>query len=265
MNRLLIMAAAAVILVSNGWGLWQARRNRQEPAGGRLEMTERELRLAPVVMESTVTLLRLNWRVLTSGKEEWDPPVWMDAAKLADLGFDCAVPVDSPGARRHYSSMPARRVFLALEYNGESAQKASHQTAGKTRLFVVDADQDANRLRARYPDREHYAICPGAVRIVFRHRDSSNDSAHDTPRIEGRIDSLRPSEIFVPLPYSKILRELPRSDSENHDEPPAAQPRYAVRICWGANYQPWVEGVRLLGAAKANQDKPDLESEPLKP
>jgi hypothetical protein len=245
MKQMFLAAAAGVVLAANGWGLLHAWRNQTESSGGQLELTERELRLQPVVMESTVTVLRLDWRVQTAGNQQWARPVWLDTAKLEALGFDCKVPVSGPEASSHYSSMPARRVFLALEYEGDTWRSAGGEDEKKSRLFVVDADQDAIRLRRRYPDREHHIICRGSVRLVFRHPNLSDASSAGGPAITGRVESIHPGYVFVPLPYSRILRGLQGNDFERHGVTLTTEPRYAVQICWGANHEPWVEGVRL--------------------
>jgi hypothetical protein len=238
MKRVLLWAAVVLVLVANGWGFLGAWRNRTEPRGGKLELTERELRLESPAMESTVTVLRLNWNVVTPG-HQGHGPAWLDAAKLAELGFDCRVAVSSPSAHNHYESMPSRPVFLALEYEGEAWRDAGTQAKPKTRLFVVDAARDPQRLRERYPDAQHYVICRGLVRLVFREGDGRTPP---TPWIGGAIDSLRPDELFVPLPHSRVLRELRRGGSQGPDH--SHEPRYAVRVCWGANYEPWIEGIR---------------------
>ena len=240
MKRVLLWAAVVVVLAANGWGLLGAWRNRSEPRGGKLELTERELRLEGAAMESTVTVLRLHWDFVTSGDKAHEP-AWLDVAKLTELGFDCRVAVTSPNAHNHYGSMPPRPVFLALEYEGKAWRNSGAPEKLKTRLFVVDAARDSQRLRERYPDAQHYIICRGLVRLVFRERDGRTPA---TPRIDGALDSLCPAELFVPLPHSRVLRELRRGGPQGPDH--SHEPRYAVRVCWGANYEPWIEGIRLL-------------------
>jgi len=250
MRRVLVAAAAGIVLVASGWGLVQAWRNRSEPRGGRIELTERELGLEVIGAESTATVLRLNWGVLRAGDKEYGPAAWLDATKLSELGFDCGVPLSKPSARSHYTSMPARPVFLAMEYEGDAWRKASAAGKVKSRLWAVDAARDPNRLRQRYPDRQHYIICRGLVRLGFRDREGGDGNSLAIPRLEGWVQSVYPEEVFVPRPYSRVLRELRRTGSARPDRSQESEPRFAVQVCWGANYEPWVEGVRLLSTAR---------------
>jgi hypothetical protein len=256
MRRALLMIAAGLILATNVWGVLQARRNRNELRGGKLELTERELHLEPIGVDSTATMLRLNWSVLKSGEKEYGPAVWLDAAKLAELGYDCALPLSSPSARRHYSSLPSRLVFLALEYEGEAWRNASAKGKEKTRLFVVDAALDASRLRERHQDPQRLIVCRGLVRLAFRDRDTRDGAALSTPRLEGWIEGLRPESVFVPLPQNRVLRGLSSEGSEGPGNSVPREPRFAARVCWGANYEPWVEAVRLLGVQDAQRKEP---------
>lgn len=248
MRQVLLAAAAGLVLVASGWCILQARVNRSEPRGGRLELTERELGLEDMAAESTATVLRLHWNVLRAGDQKNGPAAWLDATKLAELGFDCSVPLSAPGASRHYNSLPGRPVFFALEYEGDTWRKAGNTSKAKSRLWALDP----SRLHQQYPDSEHYVVCRGLVRLVFRDSGADDDNSPPAPRLEGWIQNLRPDELFVPLPYSRLLRELQRTGSERPATSQTIEPRFAVRVCWGANYEPWVEGVRLLDTTGAN-------------
>jgi len=254
MRRVLLASAAGVVLLASGGGLVQVWRNRSEPSGGRIGLTERELGLEVIAAESTATVLRLHWNVLRAGDREHGPAAWLDAAKLSELGFDCSLPLSKPGARKHYTSMPARPVFLALEYEGEAWRKARATRKVASRLYAVDAALDPHRLRQQYPDAQHYIICRGLVRLGFRDREAGEGAFLPAPRLEGWIEDVCPDQVFVPLPYSRVLRELRRTGSGGPKTSQVSEPRYAVRVCWGANYEPWVEGVRLQGATGAGAE-----------
>ena len=256
MRRVCLTAAAGVVVLANGWGVLQAWRNRSEPRGGQLELTERELGLQSMGTESTATVLRLNWSVRTRGDEEYGPAAWLDTNKLVELGFDCSVPVDSLSARHHYTSMPSRPVFLALEYEGAAEQSADAKAKAGSRLFVVDAARDIQSLRERYPNYRRHIICRGLVRLGFQDRDRRAGTPLSPPRLEGWIEGLRPGELSVPLPYSRLLGSLRRAEFEGGNDRQPKEPRFAVRVCWGADYEPWVEGVRLLGATDADVKRP---------
>ncbi len=256
MRKALLAAAAGVVLVANGWGVLQALRNRSEPSGGRLELTERELSLEPVALESTATILRLNWNVLTSGNEDYGPVPWLDVAKLTELGFDCRVPVSSPNARSHYTSLPPMPVFLVLEYEGDAWRNAPAKVKTKTRLYVVDAARDPHHLRGRYSDPQRHIICRGLARLHIREREMREGALLSTPRIEGRIQTVYPAQLLVPPPHNKALIPFRRNISDGPDQGLPTEPRFVARVCWGAHYEPWVEEIRLLDPSAAKVKQP---------
>jgi hypothetical protein len=248
MRRVLLLVAAAVLLVANGWGIWQATKNRPEPRGGTLDLTERELPLQPMALESSVTVLRLNWstsgRTDRRGDDRQGPPAWLDTNKLAELGFDCSLPLTDPKAPRHYASTPPRPVFLLLEYRASVSERASEPARAATGLIVVDAALDPDRLRQRYPDPQKHAICRGLVRITLSHHNSQN-SPPEQLYLQGWIQGLSPSEVSVPVPENRLLTRLPRPEFEDVGKPPKP-PRFSARVRWGKNYEPWVDEVRPI-------------------
>jgi hypothetical protein len=202
-----------------------------------------------MALDSSVTILRLNWS--TGGSTDRNDnarqasPKWMDANKLAELGFDCSVPLSSPKARKHYSSMPARRAFLALENLAGSSQNEAMQARPTTGLIVADAAWDAARLRQSYSDPGKHLICRGLVRVVLRDRNPQDGSLLQTPYLQGWIQGLSPSEVSVPLPKNRLLTQQPRPAFEDENKP-LKLPRFSARVRWGKNHEPWVEEVRPL-------------------
>jgi len=247
MRRILVLTAVAVVLAANAWSLVATWRNRNSPSGGTLELTEREVRLAHVPWESTAMLLELHWDARTDSPRGRRRPAWLDATKLTELGFDCTVPVGSPNAEEHYSSLPSVPVFLVLEYEGDAWRRASKVFEPETRLFVVDAGLDGRRLRGRYADTKRHVITRGVVRLSYQKRSTADGTLYATPRLEGWIESVLPSEIFVPQPYSRSLEEFRQRGPPTRDAP-KGKPRFAVTVSWGSNYEPWVHGVRRLTA-----------------
>jgi hypothetical protein len=244
-RRILVLGAALVVLVANGWGVWQGARNRNDARGGTLRLSERELPLQAVALESSVTVLRLNWRTDGSDTEPRRPPAWLDARKLAALGFDCRLPLDSPQAQRHYSATPARPVFLALEFQAGTSEATPVPGRPDTGLVVVDAAADPQELRARHPDPQRHVVCRGLVRMTFRTR-SADGVRPGTPRLEAWVNDLRPAEISVSKPTNRLLTALRRTVSEEESRP-LGEPRFSAQVRWGTHYEPWVDDVRALG------------------
>lgn len=129
---------------------------------------------------------------------------WLSDERMRELGFDTSIDLDSQEGLRLYSQMPSRRAFFVLEFDGptyqtelarlrDQARRLTAQTQADprkdeilanraqsarsfvareeqagSRLFLVDAGPDPKALRARYPDRHHYAIVTGRVTALLR-------------------------------------------------------------------------------------------------
>jgi len=243
MKRGLVLAAAGVVVAANVWALVSAWRNRSDAPGGTIELTERELPLPSLSGESTAIFLELEWDSLSVTPDQPWTPRWLDAAKLAELGFDCRLPVTHPEAREHYRSLPPRLVYVALEYAGETWQQAGSERKRKTRLFAVDAGLDPRRLRQQHADAARYVITRASVGVSFRERGNSAGESLAEPRLEGRLDTLVPNQLFVPRPHNRALEGLRRRDAPAHGEA-ENEPRYTVTVSWGKNYEPWVCSIR---------------------
>ncbi len=245
MNRRLFLAAAAVALVAHAWVLVSARYNRGAAPGGTLELTERELRLPFLLGDSTAMLMDLQWAIAAAPEKHRPFPDWLDQAKLSELGFDCQVPVTSPDARDHYRSQPPRLVYLVLEFEGEAWKQAGSDHVRGTRLFVTDAGRDPVRLRERHPDTRSKIITRGLVRLLFEDHNFRDGTKLVEPRLRGSIPMVLPNQVFVPRPFSGELQGL-RPRAEESEGESNAEPRYAVTVAWGRNYEPWVQDLRRL-------------------
>jgi hypothetical protein len=245
MRSVLLLTAAVVVLAANAWSLIAAWRNRSGSPESTVELTERELRMAEMPWESTATLLELRWDVLSDPPREHGPPAWLDAAKLAEIGFDCTIPLSSKNAKEHYASMPSMLAYLVLEYEGDAWRQASRDRKPKTRLFVVDAGSDARLLRDRYPDAKRHVVVRGVVRLSYQDRSFPDGTLLATPRLQGWIANVLPSQVFVPRPHNRHLEAL-RHRGPPTEQPDGEAPRFAVTVSWGSNHEPWVRGVRPL-------------------
>jgi len=247
MKRAMVLAAAGVILAANAWLLISVSRNRSDAPGGTVELTERELHLPSRSGESTAVFLELDWDTLSISPEHPRAPQWLDAAKLAELGFDCRVAVTRATVRNYYRSMRTALVFLVLEYEGEAWKQASPDRKRKTRLFAVDAGRHPHRLREKYADTARYIITRGLVTLRFLERGIPGEKGPPQPRLQGWIDAVLPDRIFVPLPHSKVLEDLRHRGGSSQDRFFAeGGPRFAVTVSWGRNHEPWMSGVRRI-------------------
>jgi hypothetical protein len=245
MKRILVLAAAAVVLASNAWILVSTAHNRSESTGGTVELTERELGLPPMWGDSTAIFLDLKWNVRSGDPELSRSPDWLTLAKLGELGFDCRMPVTDPEARDRYAAVPPSPVYLVLEYEGEAWKTDPRGPEQRTRLYAVDAGLDAPRLRKMYPDPARHIVVRAVVGLRLVDRSFRDGAPFSEPRLRGSIQKLLPGHVFVPPPYSLVLQELRRRGEES-EEKTGREPRFAVKISWGRDHEPWLEGVRLL-------------------
>jgi hypothetical protein len=238
--------------------LLAASRNRAGEPEAEVRLTERELRLVPVGEGKRWAVLRLDWnRHLERDRKEAG---WLDGAKLASLGFDTRLPVDAKEAVGFYDWLPPRKVFLALEYDGEAAAKAdSADPAGRatrSRLHAVDADLEARALRGRHPDRARVLVVRAVVSAECQGRWDPVTRTLSAPFLRGRVDRLLVEEIHLPRGERTLLDALAsgeplpkeagavRGSREARGTPSGDQPRYSALFRTGRRFEPWVVDVR---------------------
>lgn len=291
MNRLAspaaLAAGCAVVLAVNLVMLGSAAWNRSGEPACELALTERELEMPErgasddsglaLSLRLTTDTPRWYWRL--EPRLRWDaPPVdldWLDRDRLAALGFDLSVGPDEPGAGEHYDGEGVRRVFLALEMEGEGWRRwlerreaavaklrADAATGGdalrdaeallaldrtmRSRLFPVDAGLDEEALRGRYPDRRRFAIVEGGILARIRRRDGG------APALSGQIVGPLVSEIHVPpemrggiapvlAAAASTPAPAPGERSGRWPEPRA--PRYHASLAYGRGGSPWLRAL----------------------
>jgi hypothetical protein len=269
-----LIAAGALILLTNAVALLGAAYNRSDDPESQLQLTQRELQHSTwhSGKDNSGITLSLSWRFEQTRKDDfctgyylgmWGTPVWLDKAKMAELGFDVdRLAATSEYGRRNKEVQP-REALLVLELNdrvyqrqlldtkecveqarkllkaapnseelkrkaksAEESYKNEQQT--NSRLFVIDAGLDAQKLRARYPDRARYAIVHGVVR-------PHTEWEKGVTRIGGNISELHAERINVPLTYRQVF---------NDSKP------YEVTVAFGKRLEPWI--IRASRTAAAN-------------
>jgi len=192
------LAAAVVVLVTNGLVLGRVAINRSGEPEAELKLTERELWWANAWRDEEDTGAFFQLRVNHSGGRAWDETdSWLNREKLAGLGFDVEAAEQRLEGGLPWGE-PARNVFIALEFEGpawraavkrleetyiEASKRFAEGEGGdeeqvavarsnweraktdESRLFIIDADPDPEALRARYPDRSQVAIAPAEVSV----------------------------------------------------------------------------------------------------
>ena len=257
MKHVMILSAGVIVLITQASVLVSVSQNRGDAPGGTIELTERELHLPRASSESTAIFLELEWDTLTAPEDYRRAPLWLDAAKLSELGFDCHMPVTHAWASEYYKSLAARPLYVVLEYEGEAWKSAPPERTRKTRLFAIDAGTNANKLREQYTDVNRFVIVRALVGLIFQERSVPDHKLLPQPRLQGRIDRIMPNQIFVPLPYSKTLQGLRVRKESDHD-PEEREPRFTATISWGRRHEPWVIGIRRLPGDASDNLSPEL-------
>jgi hypothetical protein len=222
-----LAAAAAVVVVANGFALLHAARNRMGQPDATITLTERELSRVRTDDDSGISLM-LNFQDPngTWYGETLQREAWLNRAKLSTLGFDCGMDPTDKRADRFYERQVPRTGFVALDYNGSADRAPGLRGNTLSRLVAIDAATDAAQLRARYPDRHSIPILPAVIRISFR---EAVPNKGWQPQIIGSIDNV-PRSIHVPRPFSSGLRTSPITNP----------PPYRVNVTFGSALDPWV-------------------------
>jgi hypothetical protein len=272
-----IVAGCALIVMSNAVALLGVAYNRSGEPESRLQLTQRELSQPfsgfPLERDAVDTTISLNWRVLGRNAPDgiypgrFGRPEWLDATKLAELGFDVSKSMTDRMAAKPRSKLFPREVFIVLELDGptyrmalqrarefvgkEKAESAAgsrkaypgtpdrsaalqREESSNSRLFAVDAGIDAKSLRAKYPDREHYAILRGRVLANF-------EGGHWTGYVEG----LNVEEINMPIEIRRAVGPLPRMMGWGIST--ASTPSFQLTVVFGKKFEPWIESTSSEG------------------
>jgi hypothetical protein len=257
-----LAAAAALILIANAFALLHAARNRSA-VDATITLTDRELSYIADPDDSGV-LVTLRWNDPTNFRyapnmapEDLEPEDYLDKAKLDELGFNTGVDPAHPEAYHFYNRQGARSAFVALEYQGEvwrrwiekneriaETMRASgnrdiwpqFDRQSASRLILIDAAPDPATLRKRYPDRSRVVILPGVVRITLMTIAAPGKPGY----LKGFVQEI-PSDVHIPRPFSDMFRI--RKDALWAKA--AGTALYRVRLKFGANLEPWVDGVEF--------------------
>lgn len=274
-----LIAGAVLILLSNTVALSGVYYNRSGQADSTVTLTERELGVPyawRINKENSGLSLRLIWNV--AKRDDGDEftyrsnfPDWLDANKLAELGFDVEGEKLKHNIRRLYRRILPREAYLVLEFDGDTYQsvlkraqkrvrdsqrlvnrnidkkefirklknaetRLKRLTESDTRLYVIDANLDQQALRNKYSDRSKYIIAKGTTRMWLGYGNKNRD-----PDIGGYIGGLSVARINISQKHRAGIEALLDDKKSRHRiEFP---PRYAVKVSWGKRLEPWVREI----------------------
>lgn len=216
--------------------------------------------------ENSGMSMRLNWRVI-GGDKRWNysysggAPDWLDQAKMESLGFDVSV-AQGMKANHQTNRQLSKEVLLVLEMDGPAYQQvlqgtrqnaaeqdarlaaqpdseelkrkakqaqdeAKREEQDNSRLFAVDAGLNQAELRAKYPDRSHYAIVRGQVRPW---------STGKPEKIMGYINRISIDGINVPYELRSIFEQSVLGQ-------PSARQTFEASVAFGQRLEPWLLGI----------------------
>ncbi|AYF87957.1 DUF4824 family protein [Pseudomonas sp. DY-1] len=255
--RTALLGGLALIGLTNAITLGGVWINRGGEPDSRLLLSERELRrsLDWTMRENSSLALRLDWRRPSDPKgDDRYERLLLDESALLKLGFTVGdreqmrfdnrnrevlvvLELDGPArkaelerARQRQQTAESELRAAPADKRREDAERAARdyveqEERRESRLFAVDAGQDREALRGRYPDRSRYAIVPGNVSAWVR-----------DGRLTGQISSLRISEINVPHAWRKPLDEELVRDPNG-----AVPPRFRLWLSIGQRLEPWID------------------------
>lgn len=274
-----LAAGALLILLANAVALTGVYLNRSGEPDSRLTLSQRELTMPwgwGMAKENSGLALGLNWRVADAGTGEYygggfgrggGTPEWLDAERMAALGFDTAAMAQDNAGRRVVRQLP-REVLLVLELAGpawQQAQERARQNAARheaarlanadskefaekakraqeqlnreenvdSRLFAIDAGLDRAALRVKYPDRSRYLILKGTLRPQLVTREKKT-------RLTGYVSALAVAQINVPHALRPLLEPALRTPRRMADGSGA---HFEATLAVGQRLEPWIESV----------------------
>jgi len=271
----LLLAAIAILAVSNAFVLAHVALNRSGEPDAEMELTARELQYYGSRSDDSSVVLMLRW---TNTAPEYptglpgEAPVWFDQKKLEEIGFDLSVPATSPKAARFYENLRSREVFVALEYEGPAweawlkdreprLEKESSYGPQVTlpdrieierqttpRLVTTDVARDPAQLRRKYPDRTRVMLLQALVRAKLEPERRASLTAPLRPAyLRGAITRLAIESINVPQPLSRRLEGKSYSPwTYDGNRVKIEPPPYSVTLRVGSKFEPWVVDVNPL-------------------
>lgn len=278
----LIGVVNAIVLAGVAW-------NRQEPAESRLQLSERELgnTYAYWRKDNSSLALRLDYRWPSQVNDD-HYYLSISAEKMAELGFDVPTELNEQTVRRYRRQLD-RDALLVLELNGpayqrevallvaalgeaqrlqksvpdskelreaavDAANALDYEQRRASRLLVVDVGRDQQTLRARYPDRQHYAIVRGIVEVqassvasewTGKGEDPRPQSQRWTWQLGGSADTPGVQSLHLPQRWHATFDGLPQQDESLDGDYTNGQKLFAAEVTFGRRLEPWI--VELSG------------------
>jgi hypothetical protein len=265
-NRHSCLAGLGLIALVNAIALLGVAWNRNGVADSQLQLSERELGPAYsyASRENSGVALQLEYRW---PNDDGEYNGQLSSAKMQELGFNVPADLSEANVRRYVRQLD-RDGLVVLEFNGplyqrelqlaqeklrssaadlaalpankplaethERARLALHrEQVSASRLLVADVGLDQQVLRARYPDRNRYAIVRGRFNVWSWHDDDSVQlgGSAQIPVAQSINLAHRWHALFSQLPSSQKVAEFPDEGSRN---------LFNVDLAFGQRLEPWI-------------------------
>jgi len=268
-SRTLFILALSLVLLVNSFiliGVWY---NRSGEAESTVLLTEREMRM-PYSWSNDQTFLRISWRNASSewfdqqkleslGFDfseaeynthfietkailvlEYDGDAYQQAVKIAQSRVE--------RVERKLTQLNAGKEIQA-ELNDElqtelqedlqadlkdAQENLKHEKLSASRLFIVDAGLDEEKLRAQYPDNQRYILTYGIVDV----RASMPYDENETLVFTGRVDQLSVKRLHI---ESEMFAKINKLKSNMQYSRNTMPPRFSVEVHFGQRLEPWIE------------------------
>lgn len=270
-NRHNLLAGLGLILLVNAIALAGVAWNRSEPADSRLQLTERELGDGYEYWrkENSGIALRLDYRWPGHDANDYSESDsnMLSAAKMSELGFSVPTEFNEESMRRYRRQLD-RDALLVLEFNGplyqqqlqlaqqrltkssadlaalpsnqdllkthqEAREELQREQSRASRLFIIDAGTDQASLRAKYPDRQRYAIVGGKISAwAWRHDDNW--------QVGGSAQIPVAASINLPQRWHRLFDSLPRRKEVAGFAHSGGDKLFNAELLFGQRLEPWV-------------------------
>ena len=270
-NRHSLFAGLGLIVLVNAIALAGVAWNRSEQADSRLQVSERELSHSYPYWRQDNSGIALHlihrWPNSKPNDYSYDSLRQLSPEQMRALGFKVPKELNDESVRRYRRQLD-RDGLLVLEFNGplyqQQLQKAaeqleksradlaavpdnkqlieSHKLARETlqreqtsasRLFVIDAGSDLASLRARYPDRQRYAIVQGRFDAWAWHDDGRW-------QIGGSAQVPVAESINLPHRWHAVFAKLPRRPDTPGFPHSGGDRLLNAELAFGQRLEPWV-------------------------
>jgi hypothetical protein len=265
-----LFAGLGLIVLVNAIALGGVAWNRSAPADSRLQLSERELSTSYTYgqQENSGIALRLAYRWPEAQANDYSGMrnKQLSPAKMAELGFEVPSKLNAASVRRYRRQLD-RDALLVLEFNGplyqqqlqRAEQRLSKSTAdlaalptnkalretqqnartalqreqtGESRLLVIDAGHNLQQLRARYPDRQRYAILRGQISPWGWSDDGSW-------QLGGSAQIPVANNINLPQRWHQLFAKLPRRQEVAGFAHSGGDKLFNAELLFGQRLEPW--------------------------